>query len=270
MKPTFYETLHVARDADPALVRGAWEQAHASLAQRFRAARDRGEDPVRLEEDRVALDEAWVVLSDPARRARYDRFLDLADPSAAHTADELWAQVSASFLDPAAQASLDLVRVLTELPVTDDRRPVASPPPPPPVAAPAPAQPRLSVQRPPPTPTARQPRLAVVTVEEVAPTDPGSAAPELATDLPTLLRQHGWSGALIRRVREVRGVTLAQIAASTHISERYLVAVETDDFAHLPAQTFVRGYLEQVARILGLDEASLVEGYVTRMTRGRD
>jgi hypothetical protein len=282
MRPTFYETLLVPRGADAEVVRAAWEQAQVRVSRQLKAAVERGEDTVRLEEERAALDEAWAVLSDPARRVRYDRFLDLGDPSSARTADELWAQVSASTLDPVARASLDLVRALTDLPVTDDRRPVAPPPPVPPPpespsplvapveAAPAgPATPRLRVQRATPAPGPR-PRIAVVTAQETADTDPGSPAPEAATDLPTLLRQHGWSGALIARIREIRGVGLAQIAATTHISERYLAAIEADDFGHLPAQTFVRGYLEQVARILGLDEASLVEGYIARMTRGRD
>ncbi|MBN1334524.1 MAG: helix-turn-helix domain-containing protein [Deltaproteobacteria bacterium] len=277
MKRTFYETLLVPRDADPAVVRAAWEQAQIRVRELLKAAHARGDEAVRLEDERVALDEAWAVLSDPARRARYDRFLDLAERSTAHTADELWDQVAASWLDPAARGTLDLVRLLTDLPVVEglpSSSPALSVAPPPPVPPPSEgvhgeAGPRLRV--PPPLAVAPDTRPMSVVVEEAEPTDPGSQAlPDVsATDLPTLVRQHGWSGALVRRVRELRGVELGQISTATHISERYLAAIEADDFGHLPAQTFVRGYLEQVGRILGLDEASLVEGYIARMTRGR-
>lgn len=80
-----------------------------------------------------------------------------------------------------------------------------------------------------------------------------------------LVAEHGWSGALIRAVRDSKGLSLRDIGSSTRISARYLEAIEADDHEHLPSSTFVKGYLREIARTLGLDEAALVQGYMRRM-----
>lgn len=61
-------------------------------------------------------------------------------------------------------------------------------------------------------------------------------------------------GETLRRERELRGVTLAELAAATKISVRYLSALEGDQFDRLPGGVFNRGFVRAVARYLGLDE----------------
>lgn len=61
-------------------------------------------------------------------------------------------------------------------------------------------------------------------------------------------------GASLRRERELRGVSLQEIAASTKISVRMLKAIEDDRFDLLPQGLFVRGFVREYARSLGLDE----------------
>ena len=147
MTTTFYEILLVPPEAEHQLLQHAYEQTLSTLSKRLRAARQRGLDTVGLEDERVALEEAWRVLSDPLRRARYDRFLQLSNERPAQEADELWARVAPALLDPAAEATLDLVRLLTHLPVGDaPQRPARLEAPAPaarpvvrPVVAPAPA-----------------------------------------------------------------------------------------------------------------------------------
>lgn len=67
-------------------------------------------------------------------------------------------------------------------------------------------------------------------------------------------------GARLLRAREAAGLSRAQIAASTKIPERHLVAIEAGDFAALPARTYAVGFSRSYARALGLDENSVAEG----------
>lgn len=75
----------------------------------------------------------------------------------------------------------------------------------------------------------------------------------------------GYSGGLLRAVREAKGVTLDEVASSTRISVRYLQAIESDAHERLPSATFVRGYVREIARLLKLDEEAVVSGYMRRL-----
>jgi cytoskeleton protein RodZ len=69
-------------------------------------------------------------------------------------------------------------------------------------------------------------------------------------------------GESLRRERELRGVTLAELAAATKISLRHLSALEHDQFDSLPGGVFNRGFVRAVARYLGLDEREWVAAFV--------
>ena len=45
-----------------------------------------------------------------------------------------------------------------------------------------------------------------------------------------------------------------------------LQAIERDDIDALPSATFVRGYLREVCRRLGLDDSEVVAGYLSRFS----
>ena len=84
----------------------------------------------------------------------------------------------------------------------------------------------------------------------------------------------GTSGACLRAVRELRGLSLAELSTTTRISQRFLDALERDAYADLPAATFVRGYVKMVARALqivgaGPELDNFVEGYMARFHRNR-
>ncbi len=68
-------------------------------------------------------------------------------------------------------------------------------------------------------------------------------------------------GEHLRREREMRGVSLDEIAAATRISTRFLEAIEKDQWDQLPGGVFNRGFIRSIARFLGLDEDSLVAEY---------
>jgi cytoskeleton protein RodZ len=69
-------------------------------------------------------------------------------------------------------------------------------------------------------------------------------------------------GEHLKREREMRGVSLDEIAAATRISTRFLEAIEKEQWDQLPGGVFNRGFIRSIARFLGLDEDNLVAEYV--------
>jgi cytoskeleton protein RodZ len=71
----------------------------------------------------------------------------------------------------------------------------------------------------------------------------------------------GVFGDRLRREREMRGITLDEIAESTKISRRHLEALERDRFDQLPGGVFNKGFVRAYARFLGIDEDQAVADY---------
>lgn len=69
-------------------------------------------------------------------------------------------------------------------------------------------------------------------------------------------------GEELRKEREIRGIELREIAEATKISQRFLDALERDDFKYLPAPVFTRGFVREYSRYLGLDASEMVDRYV--------
>lgn len=72
----------------------------------------------------------------------------------------------------------------------------------------------------------------------------------------------GAFGDNLRRERELRGVTLAEISESTKISKRWLQALEDEQFELLPGGVFNRGFVRAYAHFLGINEEQAVADYV--------
>lgn len=68
-------------------------------------------------------------------------------------------------------------------------------------------------------------------------------------------------GAELRKQREIRGISLKEIADATKISRRYLEALESDDHSVLPAPVFTRGFVREFARHIGLDAEEMADRY---------
>jgi cytoskeleton protein RodZ len=77
-------------------------------------------------------------------------------------------------------------------------------------------------------------------------------------------------GENLRREREMRGVTLEEISASTKISVRFLKALEDEDLAKLPGGIFTRSFVRAYARYLGLDEDHVMAEYHLLAPPGSD
>lgn len=73
----------------------------------------------------------------------------------------------------------------------------------------------------------------------------------------------GVFGDNLRRERELRGITLAEISESTKISKRWLQALEDEEFEILPGGVFNRGFVRAYAHFLGINEEEAVGDYIT-------
>jgi cytoskeleton protein RodZ len=71
----------------------------------------------------------------------------------------------------------------------------------------------------------------------------------------------GAFGERLRREREMRGITLAEISESTKIARRHLESLEKEDFDSLPGGIFNKGFVRAYARFLGIDEDQAVADY---------
>ncbi|MDX2044288.1 MAG: DUF4115 domain-containing protein [Acidobacteriota bacterium] len=68
-------------------------------------------------------------------------------------------------------------------------------------------------------------------------------------------------GEQLKKAREERGVTIRDIAASTHLGARFLQAIENDDYKILPGGVFNRAFVRKFARQVGMDEEQAVRLY---------
>src|ERR1700745_1066537 len=68
-------------------------------------------------------------------------------------------------------------------------------------------------------------------------------------------------GEELRREREIRGISLKEIADATKISKRFLEAIERNDHRTLPAPVFTLGLTPKYGRSLGLNPDDILNRY---------
>jgi cytoskeletal protein RodZ len=69
-------------------------------------------------------------------------------------------------------------------------------------------------------------------------------------------------GETLKRERELRQISLREIAEATKINLRYLDALERDDFRHLPGGVFNKGFVRAYAQFIGIDPDTMVMAYL--------
>jgi cytoskeleton protein RodZ len=79
----------------------------------------------------------------------------------------------------------------------------------------------------------------------------------------------GSFGDRLQREREMRGITLEEIAEATKIGTRSLRALEQQDFDKLPGGIFNKGFVRAYARYLGLDEEQAVADYLAALNEAQ-
>ncbi len=71
----------------------------------------------------------------------------------------------------------------------------------------------------------------------------------------------GTLGQYLREAREAREIDLRAAAQQTRISLHYLKALEEEDFARLPGEVFVKGFLKNYIKFLHLNETEVMKRY---------
>lgn len=67
------------------------------------------------------------------------------------------------------------------------------------------------------------------------------------------------AGARLRQVREMRGESINEVSQALKLAPRQVEALESGRYEALPGLAFVRGFMRNYARYLGLDPAPLLE-----------
>lgn len=76
-------------------------------------------------------------------------------------------------------------------------------------------------------------------------------------------------GARLRRAREEKGLSREDVSRDLRLSMAYLKALEEDDYDKLPEPAFVKGYLRNYARLLGLSAEELAGLFQQQVDRER-
>lgn len=71
-----------------------------------------------------------------------------------------------------------------------------------------------------------------------------------------------WTGDFLRKVREYKNISVERMSEITKINTWYITAIERVEPTSLPAIVFVRGYIIQISRALGLDDKKVVDSYM--------
>jgi curved DNA-binding protein CbpA len=285
----FYEILEIRPDASTQDIRNAYLQLKASY-RKDNPALYSVLDPGETDEMIRKIEEAFKFLSDPEARREYDERNGFSDrierkifsidrspptsPSAPmEQGDEADILISPStdFSDmgtrgespPTGIPSYDLPTqapresgFLNTLPQPEKSR-TASP-------APEPSRSSGFIERRPPNSFTSSTTSATGTV---TPSRAGLANPEIDSVTEEMMGDGEWRGPTLRKIREQRRYSLDDIASLTKISKNYLLAIEEEAFAKLPAPVFVRGFILQIARTLKIPPEPVAAAYLARFTK---
>lgn len=78
-----------------------------------------------------------------------------------------------------------------------------------------------------------------------------------------------FDGVRLRRTRLFRGYEIDDIADVTKVSGTHLRNIEDENFADLPADVYVRGFVTAYAKTIGLDPKIVVPSYMARVQESR-
>lgn len=258
----YYEVLEVAADATQAEIHKAYQRAKATYSQDNPAlygmfSQDEARELMRL------IEEAYAVLGNQALRKTYDG--TLLGKSASNVA----AHVNAPIPGAVARSVESQHKALPDLgsPAATSSA-AASPTNPPASSASTPAvvsEGRLPDgsefvvrKRESPKPNL-PPGMGRTPFSTYKIDDTFEAEIAAATE---------FDGALLLKIRTYKNLNLEKMSEATRISRTYLSAVESSDFKNLPAAVFVRGFVVQMARVLGLEEQKVASAYMKHFKAG--
>ncbi len=78
-----------------------------------------------------------------------------------------------------------------------------------------------------------------------------------------------WFAEELHKQRSAKGISLNEIASITRINIQFLEALEQGNFSVLP-QTYVRAFLREYAKCVGMDPNEIIKQYETQLARVND
>lgn len=112
-------------------------------------------------------------------------------------------------------------------------------------------------------------RPASTVPREVTVVRADDSQPRPEVPAPVVAADTEFTGDLLRRIRESRGIELIDIAQRTKIGAAQLRAIEDERWDLLPAPVYVRGFLVEYARCLRLDPAQVARTFLDRFQKAR-
>jgi curved DNA-binding protein CbpA len=231
----YYEILEVAVDASQAEIHRAYQQAKATYSQDNPALYSMFSPEEARELSRM-IEEAYSVLCNQSLRKTYDETLmrkSNSGASAAPAQQSMSAAASASVSQPVPSQEVSSGRLPDGSEFVVRKRESSKPNLPPGMG-----------------------RTAFGTYKVDAAFDAEIAA------------ETEFDGGTLQKVRTYKSLTLDQLSEATRISRTYLAAVEANDYKNLPAAVFVRGFVVQMSRVLGLDDQKVANAYMKKFKAG--
>jgi flagellar biosynthesis protein FlhG len=222
-------------------------------------------DPAEVRRARSRVQEAYEALRDPARRHAYDQTHGLATGPAPRP---LPANVRA-WPQPARPADAIAGSSSSEPPTVPPSGFAASGQATAPAIAAQPVAPSAPAATSLPAPAAPPdaPRGAPTVLPAPGAPPARSVSGTAAFGRTPHVLPEPITGAVLRRYREERGVSLRDIANQSKIGTRYLEYIEGDRLDMLPAAVYLRGFLQEYARALGLDPRLTANAYMAQFPR---
>jgi curved DNA-binding protein CbpA len=271
----YYDVLGVARRATPEEIRSAYEISRHTFQENSLATYSLFSDQ-ETQEILALIAKAFETLFDPDSRRAYDALLSQQEgepasarpvavapagnfsdgasqrgegmrPKSDADSGRRLAIPPGAFASPASAAKPAPLYASANQPLPPLRPIVQKPAPGPGSAAPSP-EPAARPSTPPPPP----PKPALVT----PPLVPNPAREEY---LKTVTR---FDGAALRKLRQIYGMSLEDLAERTKIRRAYLQCIEEEDFQFLPAPVYIKGFVTLLCDVYGLTALSVVEDYM--------
>ncbi|MFQ5455122.1 MAG: helix-turn-helix domain-containing protein [Nitrospirota bacterium] len=71
-----------------------------------------------------------------------------------------------------------------------------------------------------------------------------------------------FTGKNLRMIRKKMNISLQEIANITRVNITYLQFIEDDDYEELPYEVYLKGYLTQYLKYMGIESRDVIDGYV--------
>jgi flagellar biosynthesis protein FlhG len=250
---SLYDILDVKPEASPTEIRDSYLRIKNTYSKDSVALYTLV-DPSEREDILKKIEQAYAILSNPVARREYDQ--------SSHTLSSTPWYEPHSDAGPATNVvSIDRVPPMESVenaeralvaPVTDFGFPTHA-------KAPTNAPPAFNNE------SAAIERGSLI--EETAATLEAMPAPVVSDIEVEIQSENEWSGAFLRKVREARGISIEEIIQATRITRAYVLAIEDENFNKLPAPVYVRGFVNQISRILRVANKDVAAAYMRRCQR---